>query len=368
MVLIKSLSGMLRLTHCATVVMLATLWFLTACTPRGLIGGPSVKLDPPSNSSQLGKLAYSATGNLIVQDADERIWYQPEGQSIWREISIPADSACLRTRYYLNSALPDGRIGLVKICTGAWRDSLGRMFHTKAYIVGYDVTSSSLDLLTEDYLPATGQFTWNSGISKGILSTNGSYSTLYWLTPQGTEPISITLTDGTYSWHLPDSISAIEEYKQSTRRTGRELHSVGNVGMVDWSPTGEYIAFWATLDPIGQPYDLLRVMAWDLYLLSPDTLHLERVLENVYDAGGVHWSPNGNWLAYTTGKKDRQPAGLWLFSLQNRTSVLLKKGQYRSIAWSTDGRSIVTLSCTDSQCRSTEILKFDVGQVIDSQK
>jgi hypothetical protein len=127
----------------------------------------------------------------------------------------------------------------------------------------------------------------------GVLSAGRSYSTLYWLSATTIQVFTTTLTKDNNVWPLADSPQALVNYDKSSISFGRGPHPVGEVGAVGWSPVGDQIAFWATLEPIGQSEVFLRSWTWDLYLIDVRTQQVERVLDDVYEGGGVQWSPDG---------------------------------------------------------------------------
>jgi hypothetical protein len=248
------------------------------------------------------------------------------------------------------TALPDGRLGM--LCAGGVDH--GRILEV---MVAYDWDSHQITPLVAGALPGAGDFTWKPDMSKGVLSTLPAYSTLYWISTVGTEPIPATLTDGRKSWRLSDTIDALEAYDRRTTSTGREPHPVGEVGQVDWSPKGDRIAFWASLEPIGRSYNPLMRIAWDLYLMDVETLQTKRVVRGVEDAHNVAWAPNGRWLAYTA------PTGLWLVAPDTGESKLVHKGDFSAIAWSPDGRTVLGLRCAQAACDMPEVWRYDVSSI-----
>jgi len=355
------------LCRCVAAIMVVA-WFLTGCLSSREADTPATKISLPSNLLKIETISLLPKGQLVIGTSDDQIWYQATEENGWRQLLLVNDPQCLKTYYYQVSVLPDGRIGMLKNCTGTWKDSSGRAFHELVSLVAYDLVSGALEPLVAVPLPDSGRFTWSPDMNRGVFSTIGSYSTLYWITGSGTQPITVTLTDGTKSWTLSDSIVAREQYRSSSSRTGYEPHPVGNVGAVTWSPIGNRVAFWATLEPIGQPYNLFREMAWNIYVLDAHTLQLDQVLTGVYNAGKLVWAPDGQWLAYTSGSKGGQPRGIWLLSLHTRKSILIREGEYKNMAWSSDGKSIITVLCSDLSCDTSEVWKYDVSTIVDSAK
>jgi WD40 repeat protein len=314
---------------------------------------PATKIPGPPGQSEIGSVAWFPTGQIVVE-ASNQIWFQPPQSDSWHQLLLSKNPKCKGTGFFQLSALPDGRLGM--LCPADLKNQ--RIIYA---LVAYDWTSDTLAPLIAEPLPDTGQFTWDPTLSRGVFSTVGSYSTLFWLTAAGTEPVTITLTDGAKSWFLPDSIIASEQYNPANYR---DPHSVGNVGDIAWSPVGDRIAFWATLEPIGQPYNLLRQMAWTLYMLDSRTMQVKTILKEVYDPISLAWSPDGQWLMYTTGQGNNQPEGVWLISPRTGRSRLMLEGHYQHSIWSPDGSSIVSILCSDKLCKTTELWKYDVSGLV----
>ena len=109
-------------------------------------------------------------------------------------------------------------------------------------------------------------------------------------------------------------------------------------------------------------------MPWDLYLLDPETLHVERVLANVWDPSRLHWSPDSQWLVYNTERGNNQAQGVWLFSLQTRKQTLVHAGEYWDMAWSPDGRALLVVQCRDTFCQTAAAWKYDVSSIVTPPK
>lgn len=200
----------------------------------------------------------------------------------------------------------------------------------------------------------------------GILSTSDIFGTLYWISANKIQPVDITLQDTNHTWHLPNSIIAKEIYLNDPNITSQSPQPVGMVGVVDWASNGEKIAFWATLATIGQSYDLFRQLPWTLYQLDTQTMHVEPLLDTIYDASDLRWAPQGEWIAYTSGAKGTQPAGLWIISNVARKPMLVRKGHFRDVIWEQNGKQVISILCTNNRCDTTEIWRFDIDSLLTS--
>jgi hypothetical protein len=345
-----------------TALFIVSSFLLFACSTIAEANVPSTMVSLPSNHSPIVNVVVLPTGKLIFQDNQHRIWYRDVSGN-WRQRSVDKSPPCQSNVFALSTVLPDGRLGM--LCPVRLDDNA----RVREAMIAFDWETSKSEQLVADVLPdPSGEFAWNHDMSKGIYSTSGAYSTLYWLTRAGAQPVEITLSEGSKSWRLPDSIEALDRYSKNKGHTKQEPDSVGMVGAVSWSQVGDQIAFWATLDTVSRPYSLFRKMPWDLYLMDASTLQVRRVLTSVYDAGDLQWSPDGKWLAYTSGERGLQPHGVWLFSPRRGQPLLLRQGHYNSIAWAPDGNSLFAVRYRDDASRETELWNYDISTLIRDDK
>ncbi len=342
-------------TVCAVLIILGSL--LTACSLQRASIISVVQIMPPSEASNPDTVSFLPTGQLVVETNDNHFWRQVSPNGEWQEIAVKRNSLCKSTFYVQGRALPDGRLGM--LCVGDVQHS--SLFYT---MVAYDLTLDTLEPLVPGLLPDNGAFSWKADMSQGVFSTfNSSYSTLYWITSATTQPITITLTEGSRSWYLPDSVHAREAYYQG-RISYRDPQTVGKVGHVAWSPDGNFVAFWGTLDSIGRPSNALQRMPWDLYLLDTTTLDVRRIPLKVYDAFRLAWSPNSQWLAYIAPDE-----GVWLLDPQTNQPILIQEGIFHDLTWTPDGQRIVVIKCNESLCGTQgrslpEIWIYDVSTLL----
>ena len=107
---------------------------------------------------------------------------------------------------------------------------------------------------------------------------------------------------------------------------------------MDFSPDGRRIAFIrpqpGTQDPIGP-----------VYVVDIDGLHLHRVTPPGTDAAySVRWSPNGEWLAFTTYWAVPDTPLFLIHPNGSALHTIFRDSSHRSVvtpAWSPDGRSLL---------------------------
>lgn len=321
---------------------------------------PANRVQLPPSLTRTDTVTWLGANQLLVGNS-EVFWYQSTPGGHWQLLPLPPDPQCLRVYYHNVLLLADGRLGMIKMCTGHIDPSTG--FDFTASLIAYDWQTHQVNPLIPRKLPNTGEFTWNTALQRGVFTPIGNYSTLYWLLPGGVEPVPILLRKGLRSWYLPDTITALAKYQAAPGQVGRQPKQIGMARDPAWSPTEDKIAFWATLETIGQS-DAFPVVPWDIYLLNPNTLTTERLLSDVMDPARLVWSPNGRWLAYCSGSDWRKPRGIWLFSLDQRRSLLVQRGHFFDLAWSPDGNTLAATQCFDATCSQSAVWTYDIRGLV----
>src|SRR5690606_22387594 len=164
------------------------------------------------------------------------------------------------------------------------------------FIMAYDWETRTFEQLVAEPLPFESSFfSWNPEMTRGVQTLGSLLATITWLTPKGMEPISVTIGTGEQSWSLDEHLSVMEDYGRSINRTSE----VGIARTPTWSPDGRFVALWASSNLIGRSGMSRARATYTLYLLGPDTLQLQPILENVQNTAPLVWSPDSQWLAFT---------------------------------------------------------------------
>ncbi len=330
----------------------------------------------PDDVTEINYITVLPDGRLVIQDTKDvaeglgiksavRIW-QREIDHTWQQLPIdklvfpPVGQPICTGRYYSSiTALPDNSIGL--ICpfnrTTTSSDSI---------LAAYSEQSDQLSRLTPEPLPFKGAitFSWSPDMRTGVLSTYSRFSTLYWVDAAGIRPVELTLKDGWKTWNLADSEQS-RLFEQASRAGTPNLFDgkIGEMGAVSWSPQGDQIAFWATLAPVrGSPVGF-RNVPWNMYMLDAEAMTVKEVVHGKVSPAGLVWSPDGNWIAYYSYGRVFQNSGIWLYSVNTGTSTFVHKTDYTRLAWSPDGRSILTTTCSEDPCTNT-FWQYDVSSII----
>ncbi|GAC1363126.1 MAG: hypothetical protein NVSMB42_22800 [Herpetosiphon sp.] len=337
---------------------------LSACTSEPV--PPATKATLPFQLAGWPQIVSLTSGALFAVTTTtplhQTFWYQTPGSEQWHQAVLPNGRDCSATYYAAFTPLPDGRLGLEQLCLGDWHDAAGKYTDKHVSLLAFDVVTGGLSPLVDRFLPLTGPFSWNPTLERGMLSTIGSYGTLFWLTPHEVTPLTATLTKGRKSWRFSDSVAAEQYYHDHIFDLPTNYpHPVGMVDAPAWSPDGTAVAFFATLDTIGTSWNFPINVPHDLYLMDPNTLVLHRALTGVRDPYDLQWSPDGRWLVY---KQATEIESLWLFAPTTGKRHRVAVGHMSSVTWADKGQSLLVMRCSASLCEHAELWKYDVRSLV----
>jgi len=269
-------------------------------------------------------------------------------------VTLPADSACRRTQYQGFGVLRDGRLGVVKICDLP----VGASPSASYGAVAYDTHSGAVEQLfpLEDKLHPSG-LSFNRTNDRAVTAQGGSVcGTIAYLTCNGVEPISASVTDGTRQWRLDDYFR---------RKPGDDCSAIGRADGPDWSPDGRQIAFTAFPEAIGRSGPDRLEVPGNIYLMDAATLSVHELVHDVRDPAGVSWSPDGNWLAFSASDIPGHGGGTWLVSASSGSFVRVSDRSMTQMVWSPGGSQLLGLwdNGQGTWPPQTELDVFDVQSV-----
>ncbi len=110
---------------------------------------------------------------------------------------------------------------------------------------------------------------------------------------------------------------------------------------------------------------------YTLYLMNPDTLDVQVLLDDIYFAHPfMDWSPDGEWLAFGGRAGSPKQSGLWLYSPSlNELHPVAFNSNLGSFDWSSDGQKIIADIC-DKGCDESggsvqrAIVIYDVSNIL----
>jgi len=274
--------------------------------------------------------------------------------SEYRPVSLPDDPTCRRTSYQDFGVLHDGRLAIVKIC-----DLPAGATPSAGYgAIAYDPNSGTVEQLfpVETKIHPTG-LGFNPSDERAVTAQGASIcGTIAYLTRNGVEPISATVTDGDRQWRLDD---------YAKRRTGDDCSSIGRSDGPDWSPDGRQIAFLGFPRAIGKSGPARLEVPGNIYLMDTTTLSVKALVQNLRFPAGVSWSPDGHWLAFSASDLPGHGAGTWLLAVSTGNFVRVSERMMTEVEWSPDGRQLVGLwdNGKGTWPPQTELDVFDVRSI-----
>lgn len=265
---------------------------------------------------------------------------------------FPTDPSCTILYYLTVGILPDGRLSIVKNCD-VYKNLNQQPIEELTYIMGYDWQTGEMKQLVKESLPPFGgnSYSWNPDMTKGVQEAGDLLSTILWLTPERAEPMNITIDDNFRHWSLADN------YWVMLNRNNQE-RDIGIAKWPTWSPNGQQIAFFASLDAIGRSGISRATGEYFLYLMNVDTLQPISILDGLRFAHQLEWSPNGEWMAFTAQKDGycSEYNCLWLFSPRRNYLVQVTDDQTDYFSWSPDGQKLVTTrECINCNIETREL-------------
>jgi hypothetical protein len=339
------------LTACSNYPRPSNFYDITRLTSYSILEFPPYQFDV---------VIWKTDGAVVAfQEKHDRIRnpYGIVGDNKLHYLDLGKDANCnLTTWYYLPTQLPDGRLGLLKMC------ATDNAFTDKKYMIAYDWDTAEFEQIVRKPLksfPISGCFSWNPSMTKGIQSVNnGLVGTLNWLTQVGPEAVHITLRDENRIWDLA------KDYEEDGSREG------GTLSCPAWSPKGNEIAVFVSFDAMGIEGISRLDKQMKLVLISPETGASEVVLLGVFYPKALQWSPGAKQIAFIgyveNGSKDYQgnePNGVWIFDVETKALSLIARGGYfRDLSWAPDSKEIAVIWCDGAECDRSEIRKYTLPE------
>jgi hypothetical protein len=273
-----------------------------------------------------------------------------------RVLDVTADPACWREIYLSPQNLPSGRLGFVRTCV----HSVNGVPPDESDVLGMDLQS-----LRTEPLMRLGDLT---GSKAPVLSINAAGDTVFYDIGAGIcAGIAVARKD------MPeDRLNAVVsgDGHSFNLNTPANLHGPcdgeGRAGAPALSPDGEWLAFGASPGSVGVSGVNSRLKApWNLYVLSLGGATPIQIASGLAGASGIAWSPDGSVISFV-GSVNGAGEGLWFAHPSGASPTLIAKGDFDSLAWSTDGKQIAALlsSSTDQESATRRIVILEVPDAL----
>lgn len=306
---------------------------------------------------------------LLAQSSLDHEWssidpvYVVYDQGSLATLDLPDDPKCLaETIYRRPNMLPDGRLGFVKQCT---KSREGSPTDTGEFtLVALDMRSGNVEQIMTNPLydqPPLGDYSWNPEMTRGVASIGSLGGTLYWISPDGPEPMDIVVGEGSQSWAMSDALTDFWDTSLSLE----EWPSPGISQNPAWSPEGETIAFFAAPSATGLDGLARANVPYNLYFMSPIKRQPEIVLENLRNPFALRWSPDGQALLLDACVGMVQQCGLWSYSVEEDSLHLIAPGRKFWQARWLNNSQVIASRCLDREeliCTDYVLVQYDVAR------
>jgi len=257
------------------------------------------------------------------------VWrLRPDGSEFAR-IPMATDKACWQTVYVFPAALQGSTFAVTKHCIAA----PGVVPDTQISVVSTDDQGALIETLAPPPLsinPVTKS--WNRVAKRAVVDYGSSIcENMGWLTSTGVETIPVTVGDGAQTWRLDDP-----RLSDPTQCGDPQL---GRAEAPAWSWDGKLIAFLGSPETIGLRGQQRLQARWNLYLMDPRSLQLQKLLGDIRGGGTLTWSPDSRLLAFN-GEVPGKGSGTWIITASDATLRRVGADPLSSLSFSPDGKQI----------------------------
>jgi WD40-like Beta Propeller Repeat len=284
-------------------------------------------------------------GHATDAGAQPETWRIPASGGGAEQLALPSVPTCRFTEFLHVTGLPDGRLGLTRVCHGSSPDRDA-------------IDTGALDPRTGRYEPLAplgdtnpSAVTWRKDLRAGFVSYSSAICAgLAAITRKGPRRVAAPVTLDGRTWHLDEDVFAPGD----TDCTGR-----GRADLPVLSPDGRLLYFVASPASVGVSGTARLDVPWNLYRWPEPAGRPEPLLRDLGTPVGLAISPDGRQLA-VCGQRGGQ-YGLWLVDSSTGSSRKLADGKLVDPSFSPDGRHLAAIFRQDGDHAFLQVLDLPRG-------
>jgi Tol biopolymer transport system component len=326
---------------------------VTACSGIGLGGG---RQEPPP-----GRQVQTPEGNLtgtawlpdgLIYFARSpgfgkalQIWsVRPQGGAA-RQLRLPALDGCRRTEYLLPHPLPDGRLGLSRLCET--QDVLKDHFD----LVAVDPASGTVERLASVGLYNPAGVTWQADLRHGFVAYYSSIcGSVAAVTRAGVQRSAGPTTLDGHTWQLDQDFFEPGDTDCTPR---------GRANRPALSTDGKRLLFLASPASVGVTGQGRIDIPWNLYLRDLPDGPPRAVARGFVTPTGLAVAPDQRGVVVGGGHGGER--GLWYVDLASGAVRPIGKGNLVDPSFSPDGRRLVAVLRHDADHAELRVLDNPTG-------
>jgi len=326
---------------------------VTACSGIGLGGG--AEEPPPGRHVQapegdLTGAAWLPDGRIYFARSAGlgqglRIWsVRPQGGDA-RQLRLPALRGCRRTQYLLPHPLPDGRLGLARLCET--QDALKDHFD----LVAVDPAGGDVERLARLGLDNPSSVTWQDDLRHGFVSFFSDFcGSIAAVTRAGVQrSAGPTSLDG-HTWQLDQDFFEPGDADCTPR---------GRADLPALTPDGKRLAFLASPASAGVSGWRRVETPWHLYLRDLPDGQPRAVARGFVKPTGLAVAPDHRGVIIG-GRHDGE-RGLWRVDLVSGALTPIARGNLFDPSFSPEGRHLIAVLRHDADHAELRVLDNPTG-------